>query len=87
MTPRTWENLTHMGIFPHANSQVKRTLPSRVMAETIFAGPTTFCFFMSFGPTTHRANYSETTLWGLKEHLLNRKGHVLAVVRRLRRYA
>ena len=32
------------------------------MAETIFAGPTTFWFSMSSGPTTRRAIYSETTV-------------------------
>ena len=32
------------------------------MAETIFAGPTAFFVFMSFGPTTRRAIYSETTV-------------------------
>ena len=42
----------HNGIFDHANSYQNRTQPSRVMAETIFAGPTTFDFSMSSGPTT-----------------------------------
>ena len=48
-----WDKFGHMGIFLHANSQIKRTFPSRVMAETIFTGP-----------TTCRAKYSETTVWG-----------------------
>ena len=59
MSLRMWDKLGHMGIFLHANSQVKRTLPSRVMAETIFAGPTTFGFFHVFG-----ANYLQGQVFG-----------------------
>tara|TARA_A100001015_G_scaffold219662_1_gene247130 strand:+ start:475 stop:786 length:312 start_codon:yes stop_codon:yes gene_type:complete len=63
------KKIAHMGIFPHATSQVKLTLPSRAMVETMFAGPTTFCFFMFVGPTTLRANCSETTLIKFSKNL------------------
>ena len=62
MRPRTWETLSRMGILFHTISQVKRTLPSRIIAEIIFAWQSTVFFScllcqLLTGPTSRKSRY------------------------------